>query len=355
MARHIQSTDMELFQKHRNKIFGTVILAVVVYAILLLIADTSSLVAEIRGFQWELLPVIIGLTVFNYALRFVKWHWYLGVVGVHNMHWLDSLLIFLAGFSMTLTPGKAGEFLKAFLVRQRVGTPVATTSPIILAERMTDGLALLVLAAFGLLIFDSPQVRFIMLGVLVAATFIVLLVQRRALATRIMLWLERAPMLAARMVHIQAFYSSAYSLLKFKPLFIAILLGVISWAGECFALALILVGLGIPFSWTLVALSCFAMGFATLAGSLLLVPGGLGVAEASIGGLLLAFGKAPWLPAGTITASIAAVATLMIRFATLWFGFFLGLVCLGIVQRRFGKMESGAPGNSAPLAQGEPQ
>jgi transcriptional regulator with XRE-family HTH domain len=34
----------------------------------------------------------------------------------------------------------------------------------------------------------------------------------------------------------------------------------------------IAVGLGIPFSWTLVALSCFAMGFATLAGSLLLVP-----------------------------------------------------------------------------------
>lgn len=333
---------MELFQKHKRKIFGSLLLAIVVYAALLLIADTSNLAAELKSFQWELLPAIIGLTLFNYGLRFVKWHWYLGVVGVKNLRWLDSLLIFLAGFSMTLTPGKAGEFLKAFLVQQRVGTPAAKTSPIILAERMTDGLALLLLAAFGLLIFDSPTVRLVMLGVLVAATFVVLLVQRRAWAERVMQRMERFPKLAARMNHIQSFYASAYDLLQFKPLFIAILLGVISWAGECFALALILVGLGIPFSWTLVALSCFAMGFATLAGSLLLVPGGLGVAEASIGGLLVAFGKAPWLPAGTITASIAAVATLMIRFATLWFGFLLGLICLGITSRRFAKKESDA-------------
>ena len=173
------------------------------------------------------------------------------------------------------------------------------------------------------------------------AAIVVALVQRRALANRVMARMQRAPFLATRMHHIQAFYASAYQLLQFKALAIAIGLGIVSWAGECFALALIVVGLGIPFSWTLVALSAFAMGFATLAGSLLLVPGGLGVAEASIDGLLLAFGRAPWLPEGTITQPIAAAATLMIRFATLWFGFLLGLVCLGIVQRRFAANRAG--------------
>jgi glycosyltransferase 2 family protein len=326
---------MDLLQKHGRKIFLSVIFAVVVYAILLLISDTGKLVAAVQNFRWDLLPAIVGLTLFNYAIRFVKWHWYLGVVGVKKLPWVDSLLIFIAGFSMTLTPGKAGEFLKAFLVKQRTDAPVATTSPIILAERLTDGLALLILASFGLLIFDSPQVRIVLAGVVVMAIVIVSLVQRRALANRVMSWMQRAPLLATRMHYIQQFYSSAYQLLQFKTLAIAIALGIISWAGECVALALIVVGLGIPMSWTLVALSAFAMGFATLAGSLLLVPGGLGVAEASIDGLLLAFGRAPWLPEGTITQPIAAAATLMIRFATLWFGFFLGLVCLAIVSRRF--------------------
>ena len=330
---------MELLEKHRRKILGSILFAVVVYAVLLLVSDASLLVTEIRAFRWELLPVIIGLTLFNYGLRFVKWHWYLGVVGVKNLHWFDSLLIFLAGFSMTLTPGKAGEFLKTFLVKQRVDAPVATTSPIILAERMTDGLALLLLAATGLFLFDNATVRLLMLAVVIGATVVVIGVRQRTLAERLMKRVERFPMLATRMHHFYAFYSSAYVLLGIKSLVIAIGLGIVSWAGECFALALILVGLGIPFSWELVVLSNFAMGFATLAGSLLLVPGGLGVAEASIGGLLVAFGKQPWLPVGTISASIAAAATLMIRFATLWFGWFLGLVCLGIVTRRFAKQE----------------
>src|SRR5438045_3231393 len=120
---------MELFQKHGRKIFFSVIFAVVVYAALLLISDTEKLVAAVSVFRWELLPAIIGLTLFNYGVRFLKWHWYLGVVGVKNLPWVDSFLIFIAGFSMTLTPGKAGEFLKAFLVKQRVDAPIATTSP----------------------------------------------------------------------------------------------------------------------------------------------------------------------------------------------------------------------------------
>lgn len=328
---------MELLEKHRRKIFGSILLAVVVYAILLLVADAGQLVVEIKDFRWELLPIIVGLTLFNYAVRFIKWHWYLGVVGVKDLPRLDSLLIFLAGFSMTLTPGKAGEFLKSFMVKQRVGTPVAITSPIILAERMTDGLALLLLAATGLFLFDSPTVRLLMLAVVIGATVIVLGVRQRTWAERMMNRVGKFPRLSSWAHHFYTFYSSAYELLSFRSLVIAIGLGVISWAGECFALALILVGLGVPFSWELAALSNFAMGFATLAGSVLLVPGGLGVAEASIGGLLVAFGTQPWLPVGTITATTAAAATLMIRFATLWFGWLLGLLCLGIVSRRFGR------------------
>src|SRR5258708_10975438 len=209
---------MELFQKHGRKILFSILLAVIVYAVLLLVSDTEKLVSAVRAFRWELLPIILGLTLFNYGVRFLKWHWYLSVVGVKNLPWVDSFLIYIAGFSMTLTPGKAGELLKAFLVRQRVGAPVATTSPIILAERMTDGLALLFLAAFGLLIFDSAQVRFVLIGVVVLAAIVVALVQRRDLAERVMSWMERVPVLATRMHHIRTFYDSAYQLLQFKSL-----------------------------------------------------------------------------------------------------------------------------------------
>jgi hypothetical protein len=76
---------MELFEKHRRKIIVSILFAVVVYAVLLLVSDTSKLVVEVKDFRWELLPIVISLTLFNYAIRFGKWHYYLGVVGVKNL------------------------------------------------------------------------------------------------------------------------------------------------------------------------------------------------------------------------------------------------------------------------------
>ncbi len=339
---------MTVIEKHRRKIILSLLLAILVYAVLLLISDYGKLATVLRSFRWELLPFILGLTLFNYGLRFVKWHYYLSLVGVRNMRWVESLLIYFSGFSMTLTPAKSGEWLKSFLVRQRVGTPVATTAPIVLAERMTDGLAMLLLASTGLFLFDSPLVRAFMGAVVAIAIFAVALVQNRALARRVGAELERIRILGKWIDHLRAFYNSAYELLRFKSLGIAIGLGFVSWSGECVALALVLYGLGIPFSWTLVVLSAFAMGFATLAGSILLTPGGLGIAEGSIDGLLLAFGRPPWLPGGAvITQPVSAAATLMIRFATLWFGVTLGFLCLYLVQRRFGSVPAVAAGEVA--------
>lgn len=255
---------MELLQKHRAKIALSLLLGIVIYGVLVLLSDTRQLAAEASQFQWDLVPAILGLTLFNYALRFLKWHYYLGVVGVKRVPWRESLLIFLSGFSMTLTPGKAGEFLKAFLVKERTGTPVSITSPIVLAERLTDGLALLLLALSSVNLFDSPQVRIVLIIVIVMTALIVGLFQRRSLAARLMTWMERAPVLARRMHSLHAFYASSFALLQFRTLALAIGLGVVSWAGECFALALVLVGLGVPFSWQLVSLSAFAMGLRRL-------------------------------------------------------------------------------------------
>jgi uncharacterized protein (TIRG00374 family) len=337
---------MSILDKHRNKILASILLAIIVYAALLFLSDYRKLAAVLHTFRWELIPIVVALTLFNYALRFLKWHYYVHLVGVRGLHWLDSLLIFLAGFSMTITPGKAGEWLKSFLVRERSGTPVAVTAPIILAERMTDGLALLLLASTGLFLFDNFLVRAFMALVVFAAIVAVALVQNRALAQRVGTYWARAPLLRTRVEYVRAFYNSAYVLLRVKNLAIAIGLGFVSWSGECIALGLIVSGLGVPFSPMLIVLSAFAMGFATLAGSVLLTPGGLGVAEGSIDGLLIAFGREPWLPVGGITQPIAAAATLMIRFATLWFGVALGFVSLGIVQRRLGAVKEVMPQTS---------
>ena len=47
-----------------------------------------------------------------------------------------------------------------------------------------------------------------------------------------------------------------------------------------------------------------------------MIPGGLGVAEATLSGLLQFFG---------LTATLSVGVAIVIRFATLWYGTFLGL------------------------------
>ena len=61
----------------------------------------------------------------------------------------DSLLLFLSGFALTVTPGKVGEVLKSYLLRESFGQPIARTAPIVLAERLTDLIGLLLLTLLG--------------------------------------------------------------------------------------------------------------------------------------------------------------------------------------------------------------
>ena len=340
---------MTVLARQRNKILGSMAFAILVYALFLGFNDYAKLSHVLQTFTWGLLPIILAFSAFNYALRFVKWQFYLHLVGVRGLGWVDSLLIFLSGFSMTVTPGKAGEWLKSLLVKQLTGTPVATTAPIILAERMTDGLAMLLLASAGMFLFDSPVVRWFMAFVIVIAVIATALVQNRRVAGRVGRALRRFRFLDARVDHLRAFYNSSYELLRTRNLLLSIGLGFLSWSGECIALFLILTGMGIPPSWQLLVLASFAMGTATLVGSVLLLPGGLGATEGSIEGLLVFFGQAPWLPVGAISASVGTAATLLIRFATLWFGVAIGFVALGLAQWRFGRLgEPPAEDSAAP-------
>jgi uncharacterized protein (TIRG00374 family) len=345
---------LTVLARQRNKILGSVAFAILVYAIFLGLNDYNKLSQVLRSFTWGLLPIILAFSLFNYALRFLKWHFYLHLVGVRTIGWLDSLIILFSGFSMTITPGKAGEWLKSLLVKQVTGTPVATTAPIILAERMTDGLAMLLLAGVGLFLFDNPLVRWFMVLVVILAVVATVLVQNRALAGRVGALMRRVQFLDKRVDHLRAFYNSAYELLRVRNLVLAVAIGFVSWSGECIALFLILTGMGIPASWELLVLASFAMGTATLVGSVLLLPGGLGATEGSIEGLLVFFGQHPWLPVGVISTTVGTAATLLIRFATLWFGVALGFIALAIAQVRFGRLTvPDATGPATPDAERE--
>ena len=78
-----------------SAIFGVVVLSA-----LALYGDAPRLVETARAYPMPLLIPVVLLTSVNYALRWVKWRYYLHLVGATAVRPADSVLIFLSGFAI---------------------------------------------------------------------------------------------------------------------------------------------------------------------------------------------------------------------------------------------------------------
>jgi uncharacterized protein (TIRG00374 family) len=300
------------------------LLGIAVFALVIAWGDAPSVLRALSDFPKALIVPVVLLTVWNYALRWLKWQWYLSVLGVSGVPKMTTTLVFLSGFAMSLTPGKAGELTKSLFLRELAGAPIARTAPIVFAERLTDGIAMLLLASAGLVGFrlGGPA----LLGVAALATLAVVLVQARGLAHLVFRLAARVTALQRLVASVEVAYDSARELLTWRRLALAVGIGTVSWGGECLALYLILLGLGAQPGVTLLNQSTFALASASLVGSASLLPGGLGAAEGTVAGVLELLAGQP--------KEVAAAATLLIRACTLWFGVALGSVALAALTRR---------------------
>jgi uncharacterized protein (TIRG00374 family) len=285
-------------------------------------AGSRSVGQALASFAWSAALAGLGLALANYLVRFLRWQYYLRVLGL-DVPVGESFLVFLGGFALTVTPGKLGEAIKAFLLRETRGIPAARTAPIVIAERFTDLLGLLLLTGVGVFSFDVDR-RFLAAGAaLIGAGLLVVSVESIArLALRVA---ARVPGVRAFAPKLEEFYLSTAALLRPGPLVIAVLIAMVAWACECLAFWLIV--RGFPGASVALRAAVFIYATMTVAGALSFLPGGLGVTEL---GMLELLGK---LGTGT-GRSVAAAATFITRACTLWFAVLVGLGALLIFARR---------------------
>src|SRR5688572_4783831 len=134
-----------------------VVLGVLLYVGAVLYVDLGKITAALAGYAWSAVVFALLLSTLNYLLRFLKWELCLGWLGVRGqgpgdapgLTYRRSLLIYLAGLSMSVTPGKVGEVLRSYLLRLTDGVPFTRTAPVVVADRLTDLVALVVLSLVG--------------------------------------------------------------------------------------------------------------------------------------------------------------------------------------------------------------
>jgi glycosyltransferase 2 family protein len=310
-----------------RKIALSAVLGALVIAVMSLLTDAREVGGSLAQFQWSALWLIIGWTIFNYVLRWLKWDYYLRKLGMGDgVSYADSGLLFTAGMIMAVTPGKVGEVFKSYLLKRINGTPISASAPIVMAERLTDGLGMLLLMAVGLNLYPPARPLFWIL--VVAGVIGIAALQYRPAALWLLDRVERTPGLKRIGPGARAFYESSFALLSWRLLLVSTILSIISWGGECIAFYYVLTGFGIEPGLNLLLIATFVFAASTLFGLISFLPGGLGTSEASSVALLVGL-----IPA--ITLPVATAATIVIRFCTLWFGVSLGVFALLLFERRY--------------------
>ena len=295
-------------------VFWSVALAALGYLGLSLWAGWREVVAAVVQVGPWVMAGLLALSLVNYLLRFLRWGRYLALLDA-PVPWRINLDAYFSGFALTTSPGKVGEMLRSVLLKPH-GVPSAASLAAFFAERVSDLLSILVLAAVGLWAYAParPIVGLALAAVVVA----LLLVQRTALIAAIDRWAGARPQKWARLVvklcEVVLHFRRCFSL---PAMSMGLALGVVAWFAE-----------GLGFWWLLVALdhplllstAVFIYAFAMLVGALSFLPGGLGGSEAAMVALLTLNG----LPEAS-----AVSATLICRLATLWFAVGLGAIFLG--------------------------
>jgi uncharacterized membrane protein YbhN (UPF0104 family) len=327
-----------------RRVLVVMLLGVVLYGGFAVWRGLGKMGDELGRFHWWAMGAACSLAFGNYMVRWLKWEFYLARLAIRGVGRTDSILTFLSGFVLTVTPGKVGEVFKSLVLFETHGVPVARTAPIVVAERVTDVIGVVVLIVIGSLGF-SGGLFWAGLGA-AAVLALVVVVSSRRLSVALIGVVERLPGPFRRIgPKLHEAYDSLATLVRPLNLVVPTILSIGAWFLECAALWVILQGFG---QSTGLGLAVFFYATSTLAGALVPVPGGLGVTETSLQGQLQELGH--------VAATTATASMILVRFATLWFAVLVGFVALSLLKRRYPGLLAGgieAPRRPSPAGAGE--
>ena len=255
----------------------------------------------LQAVESEIIPLIaktalptLGCTTLAILLRFLRWHYLLRVWRI-KIPIRESLIIFLSGLVMIVTPLYIGEITKAFLLKNRYGAKLRETLSLVILERLWDVTAVLFL--FVLTSFVTLQQLAFIVVIVISLVSTILIIRRYVTSPALM----------------RLFHPS--------PLLICFLISLASWtfaSGTLYAVA--------ELNLTIIQ-SIQLYSSSTLLGALSLVPAGLGVTGSTMIYQLQEAG---------LPTQKAVAAVIVLRSLTVWASIIVGCLSLYYGARYWG-------------------
>jgi len=124
-------------------------------------------------------------------------------------------------------------------------------------------------------------------------------------------------------IDVKVIHTSFRKTMEPKGLILMVFISAFGWFFECIALYLTVIAFG---EFISINLSTFIFSFASLAGAVSMIPGGIGIAEGTISGLLQFF---------SIEQTTSVGISIIVRATTLWFGVIMGLIVYILFKGKF--------------------
>ncbi len=302
---------------NKKKMLPFFAISILVFAALMFLGGYEDMSRSLLSVAPQTIILVLLSVSISYVIRFLRWELLLGSVGI-KIPKKTSLFVYLSGFSMVITPGKIGDIFKSYLLRSTNNIKVRDSVSVVVFERVADILAMSAFALLGAyLIADS---LYVIGGVVLLIGIMVMLLHNEKILARVVGPLIRRSNMGE---YLRDAYPNFKRLAGLRTLVPAVLISMVSWFFECLAFWIVLQSFGANVD---ILGAMFVFAFSSIFGSILVLPGGVGVAEGSFYALLTVLG---------VTTAVALAAIILIRLLTLWYGVLVGIVSTFIVSKYF--------------------
>jgi len=125
----------------------SIVFFILLYIIALLFTlDNDATLKLVKEMPLTLYVWLLLLSVVSYLLRFSRWYYFLHPID-RSIPVSKHLLIYVSGFALTTTPGKAGETIRSLFLSP-LGIKYHQSLAAFFSERLLDVVAVLILSIF---------------------------------------------------------------------------------------------------------------------------------------------------------------------------------------------------------------
>ena len=294
-----------------------VVSMIVLYIVFLIVSDFNVIREKIFDFKTDYLPIILLLAPLSWIIMFFRWHLLLKNSGI-TVPKKENFKIYMAGFAMSVTPGKVGELIKSQFLKSKYGVSRKNTLPIIISEYFYHMVGVLVVSIIGVYYFEFSLYIIILTSALIITTLTI--ISSETFFKKFLNLISKRNFLKKYVSPISDSHIILKKSTRGKIFIISSGLSIAFWLTE------VLIVYFVFLSFNILNFEFFKIAAiyttSLILGMLSFLPMGVGVVEGSLAGFLNYEG---------IDISIALTLVILIRVFTRWYRVIVGLIFMKLI------------------------